>query len=110
MINQYEQPVCYRSLLKSKPVRSKALREAAKDAYCMHCGLPGDTGKVVLAHMPMYDAGMGQKCSDFFGIYLCDEHHKYMDTEGRDDFEFRLLNYRKQIAYWHKEKLCLFPD
>ena len=59
-------------------VRSKAIRNAAKDEDCTVCGT--NDGTTVFAHFDSLFAGkgMGQKADDlggFFACYLCHENY-----------------------------------
>lgn len=82
-------------LPKHPPFKSRKLQRAAQEAPCMHCG---QRGTVVLAHMPIAgNHGMGTKCDDWWGAYLCHECHTYADGHGRKDWAWRaLMVYRTQ--------------
>lgn len=75
------------SLQKRKPIRSKAIRQAAKDEPCTLCGT--NDGTTVFCHLNEGWAGkcMGQKADDlgggFFACYSC--HLKYDKNSGDID-------------------------
>lgn len=69
-------------LAKSKPLRSKKLRDAANDQPCVRCGIKGT---VVLAHYTglrqhEHGKGRGIKCDDWLGADLCMACHQYFDA------------------------------
>lgn len=69
-------------IAKHKPVRSKALRESARNQYCTlrlpgHCN--GDPETVVLSHLPFGTRGMGIKASDTHACWSCSGCHDALD-------------------------------
>lgn len=69
---------------KSKPVRSKKLRESAQGKPCS-LRLPGCDGggeTTVLAHLPNGGRGMGIKASDTHACFACSGCHDVLD--GRE--------------------------
>jgi hypothetical protein len=75
------------------------IRKAAKNQQCVACGSWAET--VVLAHLPIAgvaDAGMGGKCLDLWGAWLCNHcHHEADHGEFRDDIYWRArMVYRTQ--------------
>lgn len=66
-------------LTKRKPIRSKAIRQAANGEACAVCGT--NDGTTVFCHLNESWAGkgMGQKADDFAGMFLCNVHHDIYD-------------------------------
>ena len=69
-------------ILKDKPFKSKKSLEAAKGERCMKCRK--EDGTIVSAHYTGegqigMGKGTGQKLSDIFSAFLCDECHSYFD-------------------------------
>jgi hypothetical protein len=65
-----------------KPLVSPALRQAARGMRCtlrwsLECDGGGDT--TVLAHLRGPWCGIGQKPSDWFGVYACHACHDALD-------------------------------
>jgi len=75
---------------------SKAIRRypSDPDVMCANCGAPN----CVWAHLPFFDAGMGQKCDDYFGAPLCQLCHDYVD--GRRDAD--AMGHSNQDAYYNE--------
>jgi len=67
------------------------IRKLAKGQQCVSCGSWDET--VVLAHLPIAgvaDAGMGGKCLDLWGAWLCRGCHDRADFgDYRNDIEWR---------------------
>jgi len=67
---------------KSKPIRSKKIRDSARDEKCA-MRLPAicnyDDSTTVFAHAPSVDKGMGIKSPDFWGCYCCSACHDVLD-------------------------------
>lgn len=76
---------------KSRPLRSKVLREAARGEACVNC--QREDGSTVMAHLPFPgEAGTRIKCSDLMAAHLCAEcHYKADHGEGRRDYHWRAL-------------------
>jgi hypothetical protein len=52
----------------------------------------------VLAHLPVAGTfGIGTKCPDWQGAWLCHSCHTYIDGEGRNDWKCRFTALRNQI-------------
>jgi hypothetical protein len=69
------------SYQKLKPIRSDAIRRAAKDAKCSICGARDET--IVFCHLNEGWAGKGMgKKADDFGFYAC--HGCHNDYDGRN--------------------------
>jgi len=69
--------------MKRQPIRSKKLRNHAKDQPCAACGR--NDGTTVLAHYTglrqhAYGKGRGQKPDDFMAAELCAECHRAFDS------------------------------
>lgn len=71
------------SNLKQPRVRDPAYRKRAKHMPCRACGLPAGTGRVVLAHVRLGNAGMGLKPPDSDALYLCDVCHRNFDASPK---------------------------
>lgn len=71
---------------KSNPVRSKKLRDSARDESCT-LRLPsicsGDPATTVLAHLPFGGRGVALKASDDHAVYACDACHSVLDSRTR---------------------------
>jgi len=72
-------------LLKENPVRSKPLRESARDAQCTlrlpgHCN--ADPSTSVLCHLPFGGRGVGTKASDDHAVIGCSGCHDAMDSRA----------------------------
>jgi hypothetical protein len=67
------------------------IRKLAKGQQCVSCGSWDET--VVLAHLPIAgvaDAGIGGKCLDLWGAWLCRGcHHEADHGEFRQEIEWR---------------------
>jgi len=77
------------STIKSKPIRSKQLRDSALGESCT-LRLPGicnhDTDTVVLCHLRhLSSAGIGQKPDDTAAVYACSACHDAIDGRTRTD-------------------------
>jgi hypothetical protein len=59
--------------------RNKALLDSARDEACSYCTMAD--GTVVWAHCNSQSAGkgMGEKCHDLMGAYLCADCHDHYD-------------------------------
>ena len=68
------------SLQKRKPIRSKAITQAAKDEPCTVCGR--NDGTTVFCHLNESWAGqgMGQKADDIAGFFGCHSCHTRYDA------------------------------
>lgn len=67
---------------KTEPVRSRKLRESARDQPCTmrlpgYCDSGGET--TVLAHAPFGGRGMARKGDDSHAIYACARCHDVLD-------------------------------
>ena len=64
-----------KDLTKRKPIRSKAIRQAANGESCTVCGV--NNGTTVFCHLDEQWAGkgMGQKADDIAGFFGCVECH-----------------------------------
>ncbi|MBQ2263249.1 MAG: DUF1364 family protein [Loktanella sp.] len=92
----------------SKPVVSKAMRNAArgKDCTLRLDGCRNDTSTVVLCHLRMFGAaGMGQKPHDALAVFGCASCHAKLDradtsgTWGYEDvLRALILTLSQQIA------------
>lgn len=76
-------------MLKSKPIRSKALRDSARGESCT-LRLPGicthDSETVVLCHLrDLAPSGMGTKPSDLHAVYACHACHDVIDGRRKVD-------------------------
>lgn len=75
------------------------LRTFARGQPCVLCntGQPDDT--VILAHLNVAgEFGMGLKAADFpYGVWLCCEHHAYIDGPGRNDWKTRFICVTRQM-------------
>lgn len=97
-------------LQKKKRVRSKKLRESAKDApRCFGCGLQNPNRDLLcLAHSNLQadGRGIGLKSDDDKGAIMCHPCHFYVDY-GKDSREARLAYHRnaaeKTTDWWIKE-------
>ncbi len=71
------------SLQKRTPIRSKAIRDAARDEACTVCG--NQNGTTVLAHLNEMWAGkgMGQKSDDIAAVFMCNICHDQYDRRVR---------------------------
>jgi len=74
------------SLQKRKPIRSKAIRNAAKGEPCTVCGR--NDGTTVFCHLNESFAGkcMGQKADDIAGFFGCHDCHAAYDGRRGDRF------------------------
>ena len=81
------------SYQKSRPVRSKELRDSARGQSCtlrlFGCDGGGET--TVLAHLPFGSAGMGGKASDLHAIFCCASCHDLLDGRRRDDESYESI-------------------
>jgi hypothetical protein len=70
------------NLTKRIPIRSKAIRNAAKGEACTVCGR--NDGTTVFCHLNEGWAGkgMGQKADDIAGFFGCHECHRKYDSMG----------------------------
>ncbi len=67
---------------KSKPLRSKKLRDFARGQSCVRCG--ADDGTIVGAHLAEQGwCGRGIKCGDDRIAHLCRRCHELLDSAGR---------------------------
>jgi len=68
------------SLQKRKPIRSKAIRNAARGEPCTVCGR--NDGTTVFCHLNESWAGkgMGQKADDIAGFFGCYDCHRKFDA------------------------------
>ena len=68
-----------KDLTKRKPIRSKAIRQAANGEACTVCGV--NNGTTVFCHLNESWAGKGtgQKADDIAGMFLCAHHHDIYD-------------------------------
>ena len=85
---------------KRKPIRSVAIRKAAKDEQCCVCGR--NDGTTVFCHLNESWAGkgMGKKADDIAGFFGChDCHRKYDSIGGTGISEFRAM-YRTIRRLW----------
>lgn len=73
-----------------KPIRSKALRNAARGEPCT-LNVAGvcnyDPATVVLAHMPSESHGMAQKSTDINACFCCSSCHDWLDNRGHQCVE-----------------------
>lgn len=69
---------------KRKPIRSKAILNAANGSSCAVCGY---VGTVTFAHLNESFAGKGmsQKADDFAGFFACQSCHDKYDGRVRND-------------------------
>jgi len=72
-------------IAKEAPVRSKALRESARDRGCTlrlpgHCN--GNPETSVLCHLPFGGTGMGTKVSDDHAVVACSGCHDALDARA----------------------------
>ena len=77
-----------KDLTKRKPIRSKAIRQAAKDESCTVCGL--NDGTTVFCHLNESWAGkgIGQKADDIAGFFGCHGCHIDYDLHpGFDEYK-----------------------
>jgi hypothetical protein len=74
------------NLQKRTPIRSKAIRNAAKDEACTVCGR--NDGTTVFCHLNEAWAGkgMGQKADDIAGFFGCAKCHSAYDGRSRRNF------------------------
>jgi len=79
--------------LKRQPIRSRKLRESAREEPCT-LRIPGicchDPETTVLAHPPVANGGMGTKGSDLEGAFACWRCHDELDerrAQGADRTE-----------------------
>lgn len=87
-------------LEKRKPIRSKAIRDAANGESCCVCGR--NDGTTVFCHLNESWAGkgMGQKADDIAGFFGChDCHRKYDAMGGTGITELRAM-YRTIRRLW----------
>lgn len=80
-------------LLKTKPVRSKHLRESARGQDCT-LRLPGCDGggeTTVLAHLPFSGTGMGTKATDTAAVYACYSCHQQLDGHAPLQVDYETL-------------------
>jgi hypothetical protein len=86
------------SLQKTKPVRSKAIRESAQGEMCQ-VRVPGicthDPQTVVLAHLGC--GGMGTKKSDIHAAYCCHACHQIIDGAARSGYP------KNMLELWHRQ-------
>ena len=72
----------------AKPVRSKIMRNAARDKDCTLRldGCRNDRATVVLCHLRMFGAaGMGQKPHDAIAVYGCAHCHAILDRVNQPE-------------------------
>lgn len=69
------------NLEKRKPIRSKAITQAANGEVCTWPGCGSPDG-VVFAHsnMSIHGKAGSLKADDCFGAFLCFDHHHYYDV------------------------------
>jgi hypothetical protein len=72
---------------KRKPIRSKAITQAANGESCTWPGCGKQDGTVVFAHsnMSIHGKATARKADDLFGAFLCSEHHTEYDQWNRRD-------------------------
>lgn len=97
------------SYMKSQPVRSKKLRDSARDQPCT-LRLPGCDGggeTSVLAHMPGCGRGMGTKTSDVNAVFSCANCHDIIDhrhmvaiPDAREIDQALIRAHAETLQYW----------
>ena len=92
-------------LRKSPSIRSRKLRNSARDQVCT-LQVAGtcnhNTETTVLAHLDSETKGMGYKGSDLFAVYACSECHAWLDQhrgteEARQFYSLRALDRTHRI-------------
>lgn len=91
---------------KTPRVVDKAYRKRAAHMPCRACGLPAGTGRVVLAHVRLGNAGMGLKPPDSDALYLCGICHRNFDL-GDDRCKWLVVNIllpilRREFQAWRE--------
>jgi hypothetical protein len=93
-----------KKMQKRKPIRSKAILNAARDEPCTICGI--DDRTTVFCHLNESWAGkgMGQKADDIAGFFGCSKCHRQydVDTWGLDRWEVMRGMYRTWRRLWEK--------
>ncbi len=96
-------------MIKPHVIRSKKLRESARDKPCVMCGV--EDGTTVLAHSNLMEHGkcMSSKSSDLMAMWLCflchselDQGNKMSKEEKRD---FTLTAICRTIMQLSKEEI-----
>ena len=93
-------------MLKQKRIRDPAYRQRAKHMPCRACETPAGTGRVVLAHVRLNNAGMGLKPPDSDALYLCDVCHRNFDL-SHDRCKWLVVNIllpmlRREFEAWRE--------
>ena len=70
------------NLQKRKPIRSKAIRAAAKDEACTVCERNDVTTVFCHLNESWAGKGMGQKADDIASFFGCHECHRKYDSMG----------------------------
>lgn len=98
------------SYFKTKPVRSKKLRDSARGRDCSirlpGCNGGGDT--TVLCHMPNSGRGIARKASDVMSFFGCSECHARVD--GRVSCEISPELFHKALIMAHAETIQIWID
>tara|TARA_Y100001951_G_scaffold105178_1_gene120472 strand:+ start:3058 stop:3387 length:330 start_codon:yes stop_codon:yes gene_type:complete len=98
------------SYFKTKPVRSKNLRDSARDQECTvrlpGCLFSGET--VVLAHLPHSGRGIARKASDLDAVFACKACHDVID--GRTRYEYSREELLEALIRAHSETMQAWAD
>lgn len=68
------------NLQKRKYVRSKAIRDSAKNETCTWPGCDAPAQCWAHSNLAVDGKGTGIKSEDIYGAYLCTEHHNLYDS------------------------------